>query len=81
VSQNARFSEFFQGWVRLTSRTTKRWLLRTACVSHAHFIAPFVLEVEYGYGHARLAGEGGTIRYFSLFGHVIRLNEKVVWVS
>jgi len=49
--------------------------------SRAHFVAPFILEVEYGRIYAPLAGDGGTIRYFSFLGHVIRRQEKMEWVS
>ena len=52
-----------------------------AGVSRARSIAPFVVEVEYGWTTGPLCGEGHVRRFLCLFGYIIETRDDMTWVS
>lgn len=65
--------------VRQTAPGVNAW--PWAEVRHARSVAPFVMEVDYGWCAEPLVGQGGRRRYLCLFGRVIEIGDRTRWVS
>jgi hypothetical protein len=50
-------------------------------VRRAHSVAPFLVEVDYGWVAEPQIGEGGSLRYFCFFGYIIEIGDRVRWVT
>ena len=50
-------------------------------IHHAHSVAPFIVEVDYGWCYEPQMGEGGSYRFLCLFGHVIEIGNRIRWIS
>ena len=57
------------------------WAYPYAGVRRARSVAPFVVEVEYGWTTGPLCGEGHVRRFLCLFGYAIEARDDMIWVS